>query len=238
VEIGPKCMRPTEVDFLRADRSKARTAGNPRWALTKIWETRRRGQAAVAVWGTGELRGEFLYSDDMEDACRLLMGLVDGQFDQLTGEEHAPLINIGCGQDLSIRELAETVAGCGRIPRRVGSRHEQTGWNSPQTPRLHSAELTWLATCNPTSRRPGACEPELSAIETPSISCRQSELSGSTNVLRTAEPAGRILSPNNGMPRYGEFHSSAVGRSKRSPRIRRTPKPLRCGSPRAPKQAL
>jgi GDP-L-fucose synthase len=78
--------------------------------IRKMWEAKEQGHEAVTVWGTGEPRREFLYSDDMADACLFLMGLADDQFDQLTGEEHAPLINIGCGLDLTIRELAETVA--------------------------------------------------------------------------------------------------------------------------------
>jgi GDP-L-fucose synthase len=78
--------------------------------IRKMWEAKEQGHEAVTVWGTGEPRREFLYSDDMADACLFLMGLGDDQFDQLTGEEHAPLINIGCGLDLTIRELAETVA--------------------------------------------------------------------------------------------------------------------------------
>src|ERR1700732_1454221 len=78
--------------------------------IRKRWEAKEQGLEAVTVGGTGEPRREFLYSDDMADACLFLMGLGDDQFDQLTGEEHAPLINIGCGLDLTIRELAETVA--------------------------------------------------------------------------------------------------------------------------------
>ena len=78
--------------------------------IRKMWEAKEQGHEAVTVWGTGKPRREFLYSDDMADACLFLMGLGDDQFDQLTGEEHAPLINIGCGLDLTIRELAETVA--------------------------------------------------------------------------------------------------------------------------------
>ena len=78
--------------------------------IRKMWEAKEQGHEAVTVWGTGEPRREFLYSDDMADACLFLMGLGDDQFDQVTGVEHAPLINIGCGLDLTIRELAETVA--------------------------------------------------------------------------------------------------------------------------------
>ena len=73
----------------------------------------------VMVWGTGTPRREFLYSDDMADACVFLMSRPDDEFNQLlwpagspsesvdTGL--APFINIGAGVDLTIRELAECV---------------------------------------------------------------------------------------------------------------------------------
>jgi GDP-L-fucose synthase len=78
--------------------------------LRKMMEARRRHSKTVTVWGTGRPRREFLWSDDMADACLFLMGLSDDQFNNLTIKEPAPLINVGCGQDLTIRELAETVA--------------------------------------------------------------------------------------------------------------------------------
>jgi GDP-L-fucose synthase len=52
--------------------------------------------------GTGTPKREFLYSEDMADACVYLMNLPDAQF--------TPLVNIGVGHDITIRELAETVA--------------------------------------------------------------------------------------------------------------------------------
>jgi GDP-L-fucose synthase len=78
--------------------------------IRKMSEARAEGNKTVTVWGTGEPRREFLLSDDMADACLFLMRLSDYQFADLAGREPAPLINIGCGQDLTIRELAETVA--------------------------------------------------------------------------------------------------------------------------------
>jgi GDP-L-fucose synthase len=66
------------------------------------------------VWGTGTPKREFLYSEDMADACVYLMNLPDEQFVPLLGQDRndglAPLVNIGVGHDLSIRELAEAVA--------------------------------------------------------------------------------------------------------------------------------
>ena len=65
---------------------------------------------SVVVWGTGSPRREFLYSDDAADACIFLMNLPEEQFASLlTPHSSPPLINIGCGQDQTIRELAEAV---------------------------------------------------------------------------------------------------------------------------------
>ncbi len=67
----------------------------------------------MTVWGTGTPRREFLYSDDMADACVFLMNLPDEQFKPLLAADRnhgvAPLINLGVGEDLTIRELAELV---------------------------------------------------------------------------------------------------------------------------------
>jgi GDP-L-fucose synthase len=67
----------------------------------------------VTVWGSGTPRREFLYSDDMAKACLFLMSLSDAGFEPLLGRERndgvAPLVNIGTGKDLTIRELAEVI---------------------------------------------------------------------------------------------------------------------------------
>ena len=78
--------------------------------MLKIHEAQRRGERQVILWGSGRPRREFLYSDDMAEACVLLMRLPDAAFDRLVAPAQAPLINIGAGEDLSIAELAALVA--------------------------------------------------------------------------------------------------------------------------------
>ena len=82
--------------------------------MRKAHEAKVRGEAQLTVWGTGTPRREFLYSEDMADACILLMQLPDAKFDALINPAQTnpqpPLINIGCGNDLTVRELAETIA--------------------------------------------------------------------------------------------------------------------------------
>jgi GDP-L-fucose synthase len=70
--------------------------------IRKMHEAKERGNAEAVVWGSGTPRREFLYSDDLADACLFLIENVDacdiGEF-----------INIGVGHDTTIREVAELV---------------------------------------------------------------------------------------------------------------------------------
>jgi len=67
--------------------------------IRKFHEAKEGGKPAVTVWGTGTPKREFLYADDLADACVYLMLHYDGK----------ELVNIGTGEDLTIRELAETI---------------------------------------------------------------------------------------------------------------------------------
>jgi GDP-L-fucose synthase len=78
--------------------------------IRKMHEAKERGDREVVVWGTGTPRREFLYSDDMADACLMLMNLSDDLFEAMLAQYQPPLINVGCGEDVTIRELAETAA--------------------------------------------------------------------------------------------------------------------------------
>src|SRR5690242_17700169 len=79
--------------------------------LRKMHEAKITGAKEVAIWGTGTPRREFLHSDEAADACVFLLNLPDNQLDEiLANEEISPIVNIGCGKDLTIRELAELIA--------------------------------------------------------------------------------------------------------------------------------
>lgn len=69
--------------------------------LRKFHEAKESDSPSVSIWGTGTPRREFLHADDLADACVYLMQNYDE-------EGH---INIGTGEDISIRELAELVKG-------------------------------------------------------------------------------------------------------------------------------
>jgi GDP-L-fucose synthase len=68
--------------------------------LRKFHEAKVEAAAEVVVWGSGKPKREFLFADDLADACVFLMERYDG----------AEALNIGTGEDVSIRELAELVA--------------------------------------------------------------------------------------------------------------------------------
>lgn len=68
--------------------------------LHKFHEAKIKGEPRVMVWGTGTPKREFLYVDDLADACLFLMNTYD----------QPGLINIGVGEDLSIAELAKMIA--------------------------------------------------------------------------------------------------------------------------------
>lgn len=81
--------------------------------IRKFHDAKKSGAPGVELWGTGKPLREFLYVDDMADACVFLLEHYDG-------ETH---VNIGTGQEISIKELAEAV-------RRVVGYEGETVWNS------------------------------------------------------------------------------------------------------------
>jgi GDP-L-fucose synthase len=69
--------------------------------IRKFHEAKQRGDSEVTIWGSGTPRREFLYVDDLADAVVFLMEHYSGE----------GIVNVGTGEDLSIRELAEQVRG-------------------------------------------------------------------------------------------------------------------------------
>ena len=78
--------------------------------IRKTMDAIESGARSLVVWGTGTPRRELLYSDDAAEACVFLMNLDEERFEGLLHEDAPPLVNIGTGEDVTIRELAETVA--------------------------------------------------------------------------------------------------------------------------------
>ncbi len=77
--------------------------------LRKAAEARAAGVEELVVWGSGTPRREFLHADDLASACLFLLNLPEERYGRFLNESDAPLVNIGTGEDVTIRELAEMV---------------------------------------------------------------------------------------------------------------------------------
>ena len=77
--------------------------------MRKAVEAKRSGAASLTVWGTGTPRRELLHSQDLAAGVIFLLELDDPAYATLLNGEHPPLVNIGTGEDVSIRELAELI---------------------------------------------------------------------------------------------------------------------------------
>ena len=113
--------------------------------IRRFHEAKQQGAPSVTVWGTGKPMREFLYVDDMADACLFVMNLSRESYQSET-EPMCSHINVGTGEDCSINELAQTIASVvgyqGEIewdatkpdgtPRKLMdvSRLEKLGWKS------------------------------------------------------------------------------------------------------------
>lgn len=78
--------------------------------IRKIHEAKRRNDDHVVLWGSGTPRREFLHADDLGRALVHLAFLDEVRYAQLTAPTICPMINVGTGEDLTIRELADLVA--------------------------------------------------------------------------------------------------------------------------------
>ena len=84
--------------------------------IRKMHEAKLGNKKSVSIWGSGKPMREFLYSDELGDAAIYLMNLPDEKFNQILDKATAteeppmpPLVNIGTGKDITIKELAELV---------------------------------------------------------------------------------------------------------------------------------
>jgi GDP-L-fucose synthase len=77
--------------------------------IRKAAEAKKRGDKALQVWGSGTPLREFLFNADMADACVFLANLPEDIYETLLRTDEPPLINVGSGSEVTIRELAEIV---------------------------------------------------------------------------------------------------------------------------------
>ena len=115
--------------------------------MRRFHEAKLRGDKKVVMWGTGAPLREFLDSDDLADACLHLMHLPADQDAAMFSGSTPPLINIGCGREMTIRELARLVRST------VGANDIEIEWDTTKpdgTPR----KLLDLSRLNATGWRP------------------------------------------------------------------------------------
>jgi len=77
--------------------------------IRKFHEAKEDKTEFVEVWGSGKPKREFLYVDDLADACVYCLENIDAE--KIYGKMQVSHINIGCGEDLSISELAGIISG-------------------------------------------------------------------------------------------------------------------------------
>ena len=77
--------------------------------IRKFHEAKERKLREVSVWGTGSAWREFMYSDDLAEACLYLIDCPVDRLQPLFNKHQPPLINVGSGVELQIRELASKV---------------------------------------------------------------------------------------------------------------------------------
>jgi GDP-L-fucose synthase len=104
------CAMPTNL-YGPGDNYDLRTSHVLAALLRKFHEAKISASGAVRLWGTGTPRREFLHSDDMADACVHLMELPVERLASLFERQQPPLVNVGCGEDQTIAQLAEHVRG-------------------------------------------------------------------------------------------------------------------------------
>ncbi|MFO1316201.1 MAG: GDP-L-fucose synthase [Burkholderiales bacterium] len=102
------CVMPTNL-YGPGDNYDPQTSHVLPALIRRFHEAKVRGDRSVALWGTGAPRREFLYSDDMAAACVHLMQLGPEARSAIVNADAPPMVNVGCGEDQTIRELAELI---------------------------------------------------------------------------------------------------------------------------------
>jgi GDP-L-fucose synthase len=79
-------------------------------SVSNLKTTSSKSKPFVLLWGSGNPKREFLHVDDLADACIFLTKTDKNVFDRFFDDTQTPLINIGCGTDQTVKEIAAIVA--------------------------------------------------------------------------------------------------------------------------------
>src|SRR5262249_39826000 len=102
------CAMPTNL-YGPGDHYDLRTSHVLPALIRKFHEAKARGENEVTLGGSGTPGRDVLVSDDRADACVRLLYMSDDELGRLLPADKAPLVNIGSGEDRTIREIAEIV---------------------------------------------------------------------------------------------------------------------------------
>jgi GDP-L-fucose synthase len=139
--------------------------------IKKFHQAKLHHARTVTIWGSGTPRREFLFSDDAADACIWLMNLSEASIGQIMRSKGPPLVNVGWGRDLTIRELACIVGeivgvDCELVfdgskpdgtPRKLldTTRLNSLGWH-PNTSLREGIRMTYEAYCRDVASDPSS----------------------------------------------------------------------------------
>ncbi len=139
--------------------------------IRKFHEAKVRNEDTVTVWGTGAPRREFLHTDDMADACIHL--LEKEKLGVLEDLNRPPLVNIGCGEDQTIAELAEQVRGAvGARARIVYDRSKPNGTMRKLLDSSRIRSLGWRPAIDEKAGLKSAYADFLKLLEAPALGAR------------------------------------------------------------------
>ncbi len=114
--------------------------------IRRFHEAKIAGAESVTIWGSGTPRREFLFADDLAEACIHLLSL----------DDPPSLVNVGAGSDVTIRELAGLVAGR-LVSRGNPERSDEARRNSPETDGFHPDQRTRVEPGHRTRGRTSRC---------------------------------------------------------------------------------
>ena len=77
--------------------------------IRRLHTAKAKGDTSVVIWGTGTPRREFLFSEDLADACLFVMDNITFVDDYVKKELTIPILNVGSGEEVSIREIAQHI---------------------------------------------------------------------------------------------------------------------------------
>ena len=77
--------------------------------IQKMHAAKTNGNLSMTAWGSGQAKREFLLVDDLAEACLFLLSCPDNCLEQLVNDESPPIINVGYGEEITIKKLSEIV---------------------------------------------------------------------------------------------------------------------------------